>query len=719
MALQPVRDNTLIEDPAGALSNGAGDIFVGQNSKGNLVRRGLVAFDVAGSIPAGAVIHSATLTMYVTQTQVGDVPVGLHSVLANWGEAGSSGAGTGGPAQPGDATWLYTFYNGQTWTNAGGDFRATASAIQTIGAQAAFYQWTSTLQLVTDVQGWLDQPGTNFGWLLQADELQTTAKRFASREGAVPTQRPLLTVAYTEPAPPQIVISDATVIEGNAGTTTVQLDVSLSVPSSNLVTVDFSTANGSANSATDFTSTAGTLSFAPRETKKTITIEVHGDEVVETDEFLQVSLSNAANATLGDPQGRVTIANDDSATLTIDDAHVAEGNSGTTSLTFTVTLSGAVDAPVQVQYGTADSTATASDNDYTAVSGTLTFVGTVGESRTITVPVRGDGKVELDEAFIVSLSSILADGRAVTLADNQGLGTIVNDDSAVLAIGDVTVTEGNAGTTATTFTVTLNAAVDVPVRVSFATADNTATWSDNDYATASGTLDFTGDAGETQTVTVLVQGDTHIESDEFFLVDISNIQAQGRDVGLADNQGQGTIINDDHLLLPSLSIGNSHVIEGDEGTRVITLTVTLDTAANGPVSVDFATADGTATGVTGGGAGSGDGDGDDDDDDDDGEDPGSRGDYIATSGTLYFAGQAGETQTIEVLVYGDEILEVDEQFFVDLTNSIGATVGVGRGIGTILDDESPSGHKRWHNVLSPLDVDDDEFHYSLRCVTRH
>ena len=268
VALQPMRDNTLIEDPAGALSNGAGDIFVGQNSKGNLIRRGLVAFDVAGSIPAGAIIHSVTLTMYVTQTQVGDIPVSLHSVLANWGEAGSSGAGTGGPAQPGDATWLHTFYDGQTWTNAGGDFWPTSSAIQTIGAQAAFYQWTSTLQLVTDVQGWLDQPGTNFGWLLQADELQTTAKRFASRESAVPTQRPLLTIVYTEPAPPQIVISDAKVIEGNAGTTTVQFDVSLSAPSSNLVTVDFSTANGSANSATDFTSTAGTLSFALRRRRR-------------------------------------------------------------------------------------------------------------------------------------------------------------------------------------------------------------------------------------------------------------------------------------------------------------------------------------------------------------------------------------------------------------------------------------------------------------------
>ena len=426
---------------------------------------------------------------------------------------------------------------------------------------------------------------------------------------------------------------------------------------------------------------------------------------METDEFLQVDLSNAAHATFGDPQGRVTIANDDSATLTIDDAQVAEGNSGTTSLTFTVTLSAAVDAPVQAQYGTADSTATAAGNDYAVVSGTLTFVGTVGESHTITVPVRGDGTVELDEAFIVSLSSILADGRAVTMGDNQGLGTIVNDDSATLAIGDVTVTEGNAGTTAATFTVTLDTAVDAFVRVSFATADNTATWSDNDYATASGTLDFTGDAGETHTVTVLVQGDTHIESDEFFLVDISNIQAQGRDVRLADNQAQGTIINDDRLLLPNLSIGNSHVIEGDEGPRVITLTVTLDTAANGPVSVDFATADGTATGVTGGGAGSGDGD--DDDDDDDGDDPGSRRDYLTTSGTLHFVGQAGETQTIEVLVYGDEILEVDEQFFVDLTNPIGATVGVGRGIGTILDDESPSGHKRWHNARLPLDVDDD------------
>ena len=140
-----------------------------------------------------------------------------------------------------------------------------------------------------------------------------------------------------------------------------------------------------------------------------------------------------------------------------------------------------------------------------------------------------------------NLTNLAAGGRAVTLADNQGQGTIPNDDAATLSINDVSVTEGNTGTTQAIFTVTLDNAVDAAVNVDFATGDGTAL-AGSDYTAASGTLRFVGLAGETQTVTVDVVGETLVELDETFLVNLTNLVAGGRAVTMADSQGQGTIV---------------------------------------------------------------------------------------------------------------------------------------------------------------------------------
>ena len=123
---------------------------------------------------------------------------------------------------------------------------------------------------------------------------------------------------------------------------------------------------------------------------------------------------------------------------------VTEGNSGTTTAAFTVTLSAASPQTVTVNYATANGTATAG-SDYVAQTGTLSF--TAGQtSKTISVTVNGDTTVEPNETFFVNLSS----PSGATIADAQGQGTITNDDSAALptlSINDVTVTEGNSGTT--------------------------------------------------------------------------------------------------------------------------------------------------------------------------------------------------------------------------------------------------------------------------------
>jgi hypothetical protein len=205
VTLTPDRDNTLFGYADGSASNGAGDsIFVGTSGPfgGGLLHRGLVRFDVAAGVPAGALVRSVSLTMFLIQgSGLGDpADFTLHRALADWGEGTSqSPGGLGAPATPGDATWLHTFFPDQFWTNEGGDFEPAPSATITIppSPNNTFYTWRSTAQLVADVQSWLDQPATNFGWVMVGNEtLGFTARRLASRENLVPTHVPMLTIEY-------------------------------------------------------------------------------------------------------------------------------------------------------------------------------------------------------------------------------------------------------------------------------------------------------------------------------------------------------------------------------------------------------------------------------------------------------------------------------------------------------------------------------------------
>ena len=195
--IMPSKDNTLYEyDPAeGDHSNGAGfHFFAGENAMGEL-RRGVLAFDIAGTIPAGSTITAVSLSMNMSMTPTGAVTVELHKLLADWGEGTSHapmGEGDGAPATPNDATWRHRFFDSVFWTTQGGDFSPTVSASQSV-AGIGQYTWSST-QMVADVQSWLDNPGSNFGWLVLGDETGgATAKRFDTRESASP---PVLTIQY-------------------------------------------------------------------------------------------------------------------------------------------------------------------------------------------------------------------------------------------------------------------------------------------------------------------------------------------------------------------------------------------------------------------------------------------------------------------------------------------------------------------------------------------
>ncbi len=202
--LNPIKDNTLYQDDFGQLSNGQGQHFFAGRVANGLIRRGLISFDIAGNIPAGSTIHSAILTLHMSRTLTGvEIEVDLRQVLTGWGEGASvalGNEGMGAPAEPGDATWLHTFYDADFWAQPGGEF-ATAVSGSAAVSEVGFYSFDSTFNpaMVADVQQWLDQPDSNHGWgVFAADEfLPISAKRFDTRENADPTFQPLLTVDYT------------------------------------------------------------------------------------------------------------------------------------------------------------------------------------------------------------------------------------------------------------------------------------------------------------------------------------------------------------------------------------------------------------------------------------------------------------------------------------------------------------------------------------------
>lgn len=222
--------------------------------------------------------------------------------------------------------------------------------------------------------------------------------------------------------PASLSVSDVTLIEGNAGTQYAEVRVSLDAPSAQTVRVNYNTADRTALAGSDYEAASGKLTFAPGETSKTIRVSVSGDRLGEPDETFVVQLHGAKNAKVADGMGVVTIA-DDEPRLTIGDGVATEGNSGTTLMTFTVTLSAAQGEAVSVNYTTADGTAIAGE-DYLAAFDTLTFAP--GETtRTFTVEVLADATREPDETLFVNLSG--ASSNAF-VADGQGRGTILDDD---------------------------------------------------------------------------------------------------------------------------------------------------------------------------------------------------------------------------------------------------------------------------------------------------
>ena len=282
-------------------------------------------------------------------------------------------------------------------------------------------------------------------------------------------------------------------------------------------------------------------------------------------------------------------------------------------------------------------------------------IAEVGGSVVITI-TGNNQTYKLDGVTLAELSMDNVRAKDASAIEKWDLALDTTDPvTPGLSIADVSVQEGNSGTKLMTFTVTLSAAAAGPVTVAYSTADGTAT-SGSDYVAASGNLTFA--AGETsKTIQVTVNGDTAAEGNEAFTVRLAN--AAGATI--ADGSATGTLTNDDAAItLPALSVGDVSIREGDSGTAELMFVVTLDKAATGPVTVNYATANGTAT------AGS---------------------DYAALTGTLTLA--AGETsQMVHVVVNGDTAVEPNETFSFSLSNATGATIADATAVAQITDDDT-------------------------------
>jgi hypothetical protein len=293
-------------------------------------------------------------------------------------------------------------------------------------------------------------------------------------------------------------------------------------------------------------------------------------------------------------------------------------------------------------------------------------------SRDFLRPVKAFSKV-----LIFPLLAFVFLGGASAAPQTMGAITSSGDWLPTISIDDVTVTEGNSGTVAAIFTITLTPASDQTVTFAHATADGTAT-APGDYLAASGTRTF-NPWQTTKRVTIAVNGDTLDEaSNDTFFLNLS----KPTNATIGDAQGQGRIADDDPM--PTLSINDIRVPEGNSGTVAAIFTISLSAPSGRQVTVDYAAADGTAQ---------------------------APGDYVAIPPTARIVTAGQILRTVTVQVNGDTLFEPDESLFVNLSSPVNATIGDGQGLGTIANDDAapPPGDAPQITVPADMTVEAESF----------
>jgi Calx-beta domain len=412
---------------------------------------------------------------------------------------------------------------------------------------------------------------------------------------------------------PALQFNSATYTVGEGGGSAT-ITVTRTGATDNAVSVNYATSNGTATggaacaAGTDYDSTSGTLNFAAGDISKTFTVAICEDALAEGDETVNLALTLPTGGVLGTPATAILTITDNEGqpSLQFSAATASVGEGGST-VTLTVTRSGASGNAVSVDYATAGGTATsgatcAAGVDFIAANGTLNF-GSGVTSLPLNVTICDDSVYENSESFTATLSN--AGGGAIIGSPSVNTVTINdNDFQPSYSIDAVTQNEGSSGTSNFVFTVTKIGASAVNTSVNYQTADGSATVADNDYAATSGTLTFLP-ADTTKTITVVVNGDTVVEPNETFVVNLSGIFTRGTPGGV------GTIVNDDVAAAPTVSLSVTANSGTEAGTTAITVsavltggtvgtaqTVTLGTSGTATLASDYTLSGGNLSGTT-------------------------------------------------------------------------------------------------------------------------
>jgi hypothetical protein len=594
--------------------------------------------DGSGGSPGTLAVANAAISQAEGNSGTANVTV---SVTRSGGSTGAVGVS-------------YATSNGSA--TAGSDYTATSGTLAWAAGDAANKSFTVAIVGDTTVE---------------TDETVTLTLTSPTGGATLGTAVATLTITNDDVAAPVGTLAFATAAisqaEGNSGTANATITVTRTGGSSGAVGVSYATSNGTAVAGSDYTATSGSLTWADGDAaSKSFTVAIAGDTTFETDETVTLALSGATGgASLGTAAATLTITNDDAApvgTLAFATAAIsqAEGNSGTTNATFTVTRTGGSSGAVGVSYATSDSSATAG-SDYTAASGSLSWADGDAASKSFTVAIAGDTTFEADETVSLALSTPTGGASLGTAAATL---TITNDDAApvgTLAFSTATISqaEGNSGSANATITVTRTGGSNGAVGVSYATSDGSAT-AGSDYTATSGSLSWANGDVASKSFTVSITGDTTVETNETVTLSLSGATG-GASLGTAT--ATLTITNDDAPSAGILAFAASvSQAEGTSGTANATITVTRTGGSSGAVGVSYATSDGSAT------AGS---------------------DYTATSGSLAWAAGDAANKSFTVAIAGDTTFEADETINLALSAPTGgASLGTASATLTIANDDA-------------------------------
>lgn len=479
---------------------------------------------------------------------------------------------------------------------------------------------------------------------------------------------------------PSLLLTDTDLVEGDEGQREASFRVNLTRPLDTTLEVDYRALDGDAQAGSDYAQTAGTLTFAPGQTEAVVNVPVFGDALSEpTEAFFLAFDAPSDQVTANGPSGIVgtaRIRDDDAdqgfpAIISVTDAPVdTEGDASATAgrASFVVALSRPASTQVEIAYRVIGDTAF-QGNDVRDDRGVVRIQE--GETTAVVnVPVRPDSLDEPDERFFVEFYNPSGAVFAGDLARLTASAQILDDDSGdtrpSLVVDDPTILEGDQGTSELVFTVSLSRPLPAAQTIAYTTVDGTAR-AGLDYTAVDGNLSFA--AGQTEAfVRVPVLTDVLAEAPETFSLVVTPPEAQVTANGASGTTGTGQIRDDDGAdgSRPVLSIADAPAdTEGNASSNagVGTFLVTLSQASETQVRVDYRVVGDTAEAGT---------------------------DVRNDTGAVRFA--PGETTAvIRVPTQPDSIAELDERWFVELSNPSAASLAGGaatmRASSVILDDD--------------------------------